>query len=68
MSTEVYNTREPRSHCTVRESESVSNSHNKNTTASRDTSTLSDEDRLIHELHMEACKVRAKSNAYKLQV
>uniref|UniRef100_A0A672R878 Uncharacterized protein n=1 Tax=Sinocyclocheilus grahami TaxID=75366 RepID=A0A672R878_SINGR len=40
MSNEVYNTRAPRSHCTVRESELISNSPNKNTTASRDTSAL----------------------------
>uniref|UniRef100_A0A673LR00 Uncharacterized protein n=1 Tax=Sinocyclocheilus rhinocerous TaxID=307959 RepID=A0A673LR00_9TELE len=56
MSYEVYNTRAPRSHCTVRESELISNSHNKNTTASRD------EDRLINELHMDTCKNQKRTS------
>ncbi|KAK7126952.1 hypothetical protein R3I94_018207 [Phoxinus phoxinus] len=53
---EVYNKRKPRSYCSARESESNSNSHDKNTTASHETSTLSDDDRFIHKLHLDACK------------
>lgn len=60
----VYNKITPRSYCSARESESNSNSHDKNTTVSHETSTLSDDDRFIHKLHLDACKVRAKSNAY----
>ncbi|KAL1251235.1 hypothetical protein QQF64_019031 [Cirrhinus molitorella] len=56
MSSEGYNTRTPRLHCGERESESNSNSHDKNTTASPDGSALSDEDRLIHKLHLDACE------------
>uniref|UniRef100_A0A671MGC2 Chromosome 1 open reading frame 53 n=1 Tax=Sinocyclocheilus anshuiensis TaxID=1608454 RepID=A0A671MGC2_9TELE len=61
MSNEMYNTRAPRSHCTVHESELISNSHNKNTTASRDTS-HPDEDRLINELHMDTCKNQKRTS------
>lgn len=68
MSNEVYNKRTPRSYCSERESESNSNSHDENAAASPETSTLSDDDRLIYKLHLDACKVRANSNAYKLHV
>lgn len=56
MSNEEYSKRTPRSYCSGRESESNSNSHVKNTAASRESSTLSDDDRLIYKLHLDACK------------
>lgn len=56
MSNETYNTRTPRPRCSARDVKPNSNSLDKNTTASPDTSTLSDEDRLIHKLHLDACK------------
>jgi len=62
---EVYNKISPRSYCNEHESESNSNFHDENTTASHETMKLSDDDRLIYELHLDACKVRAKANAYK---
>lgn len=68
MASEVYNKRTPRPYCSGRESESKSNSHDKNAAASHETSTLSDNDRLIYKLHLDACKVRANANAYKLHI
>lgn len=59
MSNEVYNKRTPGSYCSRRESESNSNSHDKNAAVSPETSSLSDDDILIYKLHLDACKVRA---------
>ncbi|XP_050950675.1 uncharacterized protein C1orf53 homolog [Labeo rohita] len=61
MSNEGYNTRTLRSHCSARDSEPNSNSHDKNTSASREGRALSDEDRLIHKLHLDACKNEKKT-------
>ncbi|XP_048038859.1 uncharacterized protein C1orf53 homolog [Megalobrama amblycephala] len=56
MSNGLCNKRTPRSYCSGRESESNSNSNDKNAAASPETSTLSDDDRLIYKLHLDACK------------
>ncbi|XP_056303939.1 uncharacterized protein C1orf53 homolog [Danio aesculapii] len=54
MPNDLFNKKTARSHCSARESESNSNCDDKNTSASHET--ITDEDRIIYELHQDACK------------